>query len=96
MVRAALEPLPGHFDVIIVSGGSLQHRLSCQFVLSASDVGVLALQPSDAGRTSSGQIDRFDTLPRNGSVAAMRTRPAGRSLAGRQNLIRPRPLETPP
>jgi uncharacterized protein involved in exopolysaccharide biosynthesis len=72
MIRAAIEPLLRAFDVIVVSGGSLQHRLSCQFLLSAADVGVLATQPSDARSTVLGQVDRLDTLPRNGAVAVMR------------------------
>jgi hypothetical protein len=72
MVRAALERYRHEFDAIIVSGGSLQDRLSCQFVLSASDVGVLALHPTDRRAAILRQIDRFDTLPRNGSVAALR------------------------
>ena len=72
MVRAAIEPLVRAFNVIVVSGGSLQHRLSSQFLLSAADVGVLAMQPSDTRATVLGQIDRLDTLPRNGAVAVMR------------------------
>jgi hypothetical protein len=72
MVRAALERYLHDFDAIIVSGGSLRDRLASQFVLSASDVGVLALRPSDRKAEILKQIDRFDTLPRNGSVAAMR------------------------
>jgi uncharacterized protein involved in exopolysaccharide biosynthesis len=72
MVRAALERYRHEFDAIIVSGGSLKDRLSCQFVLSASDVGVLALHPTDRRAAILRQIDRFDTLPRNGSVAALR------------------------
>ncbi|NKX43576.1 hypothetical protein [Roseicyclus persicicus] len=72
MVRAALEKLVRSFDVIIVSGGSLQDRLSCQFLLSAADVGVLSLQPTDARAAVLGQVDRLDSLPRNGAVAVMR------------------------
>jgi uncharacterized protein involved in exopolysaccharide biosynthesis len=72
MVRAALDHYLRDFDAIIVSGGSLRDRLASQFVLSASDVGVLALRPSDSKAEILKQIDRFDTLPRNGSVAAMR------------------------
>jgi hypothetical protein len=60
------------FDAIIVSAGSLQDRLSCQFVLFCSDVGVLPCTRPTARPPSFRQIDRLDTLPRNGSVAVMR------------------------
>jgi uncharacterized protein involved in exopolysaccharide biosynthesis len=72
MVRAALERYLRDFDAIIVSGGSLRDRLASQFVLSASDVGVLSLRPSDSKAEILKQIDRFVSLPRNGSVAALR------------------------
>jgi hypothetical protein len=72
MVRAAMEPLVRAYDVIIVSGGSLQNQLSGQFLLSAADVGVLAMHPTDARATVLAQVDRLDTLPRNGAVAVMR------------------------
>jgi uncharacterized protein involved in exopolysaccharide biosynthesis len=61
MVRAALDHYLRDFDAIIVSGGSLRDRLASQFVLSASDVGVLALRPSDSKAEILKQIDRFDT-----------------------------------
>ncbi|MBF9060900.1 hypothetical protein HKCCSP123_17090 [Rhodobacterales bacterium HKCCSP123] len=72
MVRAALDRLVRAFDVIIISGGSLQDRLSCQFLLSAADVGVLAVQPTDRRGSVLGQVERLDSLPRNGAVAVMR------------------------
>ncbi|MBO9450815.1 hypothetical protein J7426_11130 [Tropicibacter sp. R16_0] len=72
MVRTALDSLVDDFDVIVVSAGSLTNRLACQFVLSASDVGVLEMHPSDPKDAVLSQIDRLDTLPRNGSVAVMR------------------------
>ena len=72
MVRAALDWFTRDFDVIIVAAGSLQQRLSCQFVLAAADVGVMLLRPSDPKATILSQIDRLDELPRNGSVAVMR------------------------
>jgi hypothetical protein len=72
MVRAALEKLVRAFDVIIVSGGTLQDRLACQFLLAAADVGVFALHPTDRRDSVLGQIDRLDSLPRNGAVAVMR------------------------
>ncbi|ROU04339.1 hypothetical protein [Histidinibacterium lentulum] len=72
MVRRAVEDLARSVDVIILSAGSLDERLSCQFLLSAADVGVLALRPKDRKSTVLSQIDRFDSLPRNGSVAVMR------------------------
>ena len=70
MVRNSLERLTQNFDVIVVSAGSLRDRLSSQFVLSAADVGVLELDPSEAKDAIHTQIDRLDGLPRNGSVAA--------------------------
>ena len=72
MVRAALDWFIRDFDVIIVSAGSLQQRLSCQFLLSAADLGVMLCRPSDPKAAVLSQIDRFDGLPRNGSVAVMR------------------------
>lgn len=72
MVRAALEKVSGNFDVVVVSAGSLQNRLSCQFILSNSEVGVLAVNPSDARARVISHIDRLDSLPRNGSVAVLR------------------------
>jgi uncharacterized protein involved in exopolysaccharide biosynthesis len=72
MVRSALNRFVREFDAIIVSAGSLQDRLSCQFVLSCSDVGVLILRPTDRKAAVLSQIDRLDGLPRNGSVAVMR------------------------
>ena len=72
MVRRALDKLVGDFDVIVVSAGSLTNRLASQFVLSASDVGVMEMHPVDAKDAVFSQIDRLDSLPRNGSVAVMR------------------------
>ncbi|MEQ9038458.1 MAG: hypothetical protein RIE24_08905 [Silicimonas sp.] len=72
MVRGAIDRISQSFDVVIVSAGSIRERLSTQFVLSSSDVGVLALDPSDMRAAVFGQIDRLDALPRNGSVAVMR------------------------
>ena len=72
MVRTAIEQASQSFDVVIVSAGSLKDRLSAQLILSNSDVGVLAMAPSDARADVFAQIDRLDELPRNGSVAVMR------------------------
>lgn len=72
MVRSAIDAVTRSFDVVVVSAGSLQDRLSAQLVLSNSDIGVLALTPKDLRATVFDQIDRLDTLPRNGSVAVMR------------------------
>ena len=72
MVRTAIEQASQSFDVVIVSAGSLKDRLSAQLILSNSDVGVLAMTPSDSRADVFAQIDRLDELPRNGSVAVMR------------------------
>ena len=72
MVRDSLARVARSFDVIIVSTGSLSDRLSSKFVLSAADVGVLALRPSDRTSTVLTQLTRLRDLPRNGSVATMR------------------------
>ena len=72
MVRSAIEAVTHSYDVVIISVGSLQDRLSAQLVLSHSDVGVLAVTPSDKRAVVLGQIDRLDELPRQGSVAVMR------------------------
>ncbi|MDG3042508.1 GumC domain-containing protein [Roseicyclus marinus] len=72
MVRTALERVVHDFDIIIISGGSLKDRLSCQFLLSAADVGVLATRPDEPRAAVHSQVERLDTLPRNGSVAVMR------------------------
>ncbi|MBE1281851.1 MAG: hypothetical protein GJ676_00930 [Rhodobacteraceae bacterium] len=72
MVRAALEEVLYDFDVVVVSAGSLQDRLSSQFVLSAADVGVLEMTPDTHKDAVLSQITRLDTLPRNGSVAVLR------------------------
>ena len=77
MVRAALDKIAGGFDVIVVSAGSLQDRLSAQFILSNAEVAVLAVKPSDTRAKVFAQIDRLDSLPRNGSIAVMRSARAG-------------------
>lgn len=69
VVRTAIDRLTRSFDVIILSSGSLSDRLATRFLLSASDVGVLSLQPRDSKAAILAQIDSLDTLPRNGSVA---------------------------
>ena len=84
MVRTAIDGLARSFDVIVLSAGSLQDRLSSQFLLSSSDVGVLSLRPTDRKAAVLAQIGRFDGLPRNGSVAVMRdARPGDPWLAVR-------------
>ncbi|MFK7743615.1 MAG: hypothetical protein AB8B47_01065, partial [Roseobacter sp.] len=77
MVRNALEKISEGFDVVVVSAGSLQDRLATQFVLSNSEVAVLAVKPSDARAKVIAQIDRLDNLPRNGGVAVLRSALAG-------------------
>ena len=72
MVREALARVASLFDVVVVSTGSLSDRLSGKFILSAADVGVLALRPSDRKSIVLTQLDNLRDLPRNGSVAAMR------------------------
>ena len=72
MVRSAIEKASESFDVVIVSAGSLKDRLSAQLILSNSDLGTLAISPSDLRADVFGQIDRLNELPRNGSVAVMR------------------------
>ena len=72
MVRSTIDRLAHSFDVIVVSSGSLADRLAARLVLSACDVGVLALQPQDGKAAVLAQIERLDWLPRNGSVAALR------------------------
>ena len=72
MVRTAIEQASQSFDAVIVSAGSLKDRLSAQLILANSDVGVLAMAPSDARAEVFAQVDRLDELPRNGSVAVMR------------------------
>lgn len=72
IVRAALYAPSHAFDVIILSGGSLKDRLSSQFLLSAADLGVLAMAPGERRAAILPQVDRLDTLPANGSVAVMR------------------------
>jgi Mrp family chromosome partitioning ATPase len=77
MMRTAMEQISKGFDIVVVSAGSLQDRLSTQFVLSNSEVTVLAVKPSDARVKIISQIDRLDSLPRNGSVAVLRSALAG-------------------
>ena len=72
MVRDALSKLVRTVDVIVVAAGSLTGCLSAQFVLSASDVGVLVVDPDDPKATVLSQIDRLDALPRQGAVVAVR------------------------
>lgn len=77
MIRAAIAQAARAYDVVIVSAGCLQGRLASKFVLSASDVGVLALNPSDNRADVMKQIDCLEDLPRNGSVAVLRNALAG-------------------
>ena len=72
MVRHAISELVRSVDIIVISAGSLSDRLSSQFVLSASDVGVLAMTPGDQKDAVFAQIERLDGLPRHGGVAVMR------------------------
>lgn len=72
MVRNAIEEAAQLFDVVVISAGNVKDRLSAQFILSNSDVGVLAMKPSDQRSEIFAQIDRLDELPHNGSVAVMR------------------------
>lgn len=72
MVREGLGRAARDFDVVVVSAGSLDERLSSQFVLSAAEVGVLALRPSDRKAAVLAHLERLEGLPRGGSVAAMR------------------------
>ncbi|MCT4609177.1 MAG: hypothetical protein N4A70_08210 [Pelagimonas sp.] len=72
MVRDAIERLVCSVDIVVISAGSLTDSLCSQFVLSASDVGVLAMCPSDQKDTVLAQIERMDGLPRHGGVAVMR------------------------
>ncbi|KPD10821.1 hypothetical protein [Phaeobacter sp. 11ANDIMAR09] len=72
MVRHAITELVRSVDIIVISAGSLSDRLSSQFVLSASDVGVLAMTPTDPKDAVFAQIERLDGLPRHGGVAVMR------------------------
>ena len=72
MVREAIEKLVRSVDIVVISAGSLTDRLSSQFVLSASDVGVLAMVPADRKDAVFAQIERLDGLPRHGGVAVMR------------------------
>lgn len=72
MVRSAITTASQSFDVVIVSVGCLQSRLSASLVLSNSDVGVLVLTPSDLRPIVFSQADRLDALPHNGSIAVVR------------------------
>lgn len=72
MVRDAIEKLVRSVDIVVISAGSLTERLSSQFVLSASDVGVLAMEPEDQKEAVLAQVERMDGLPRHGGVAVMR------------------------
>lgn len=72
MVRAAIEKVARSFDVVIISMGDMQDSLSARFILSNADVGVLVLDPEDARASVLELADTMDTLPRNGSVAALR------------------------
>jgi hypothetical protein len=71
-VRMAIDRLSRSFDVIVLSPGSLADRLAARFMLSASDVGVLALRPESDRALVLDQIEPLDTFPRNGSVAILR------------------------
>lgn len=72
MVREAIDMLARSVDIVVVSAGSQEDCLSSQFVLSASDVGILAMAPSDPRDLVLAQIDRLHDLPRHGGVAVMR------------------------
>jgi uncharacterized protein involved in exopolysaccharide biosynthesis len=71
-VRLAIDRLTRSFDVIILSSGSLADRMAARFLLSAADVGVLALRPDSDRAAILAQVEALDTLPRNGSVAILR------------------------
>jgi uncharacterized protein involved in exopolysaccharide biosynthesis len=71
-LRLALDRLAEGFDVVVVSGGSLEDRLMSRFVLAASDIAVAEVRPSDARAAVTGQADRLNGLPRHGAVAVLR------------------------
>lgn len=71
-VRSAIDRLARGVDVVIIHAGSLEDRLASQFVLSAADIAVAEVRPSDRRTALRRHIDRLDTLPRHGSVAVLR------------------------
>ena len=72
MVNLAIDRLANCFDVVIVSAGCLQDRLSAKFVLSNADVGVLAITPDDQKKDVFASVEPMDALPRHGGVIALR------------------------
>lgn len=72
MIRAAISQAARSYDVVVVSTGCIQGRLASKFVLSASDVGVVVVNPTDKRADVFQQIDSLEELPRNGSVAVLR------------------------
>ncbi len=71
ILRSSIDRLTRSFDVIILSSGSLADRLATPILLSASDVGVLALQPQTPRSAALARIEALESLPRNGSVAVL-------------------------
>jgi hypothetical protein len=76
-VRAAIDRVSADFDVVVISAGSLEDRLTSHFILSVADVGIALLSPSDRRKNIVRHLERLDTLPRHGSVAVVRNALAG-------------------
>lgn len=76
-IRRAIDRVSEGFDVVVVSAGSLQDRLSSHFILSVADVAIAMLFPSDQRKNVFRHLERLDSLPRHGSVAVVRNARAG-------------------
>ena len=76
-IRRAIDRVSEGFDVVVISAGSLEDRLASHFILSAADVAIATLFPSDQRKNLFRHLERLDSLPRHGSVAVVRNALAG-------------------
>ena len=69
-IRAALTRLGHGYDLIIVNVGSLRENPSTDLLISAADLAVTEVRPTDNKAAITARIDLLDSLPRQGSVIA--------------------------
>lgn len=67
-VRAALNGMKGHYELVILLCGSMTESVSTELLLSVSDLAVAEVRPHDRKANMASQIAKLDSLPRQGGV----------------------------
>lgn len=69
-IRAALSGLKSRYELIILLCGSLSDSISTDLLLSVSDLALGEVEPKDSTAAVVAQINKLDSLPRQGGVLA--------------------------